>query len=101
MQKFLSIPVTAELNQLVSCNDIKIIEVGDSGGPSSNPTTTTTLYYGSGKKVTLTHGAITAFAFRDFIQDSVVQCLQQMWHDVTLVIPEADLPEAVSGIAIA
>jgi len=47
MQKFLSIPVTAELNQLVSCNDIKIIEVGDSGGPSSNPTTTTTLYYGS------------------------------------------------------
>ena len=50
MQKFLSIPVTGEQNQIVSCNDIKLIEVGDGASPVANPTTTTTIYYGGGKK---------------------------------------------------
>ena len=84
MQKFLSIPVTNEQNQLVSCNDIKLIEVGDGSG--SNPTTTTTLFYGGGKKVTLTHAAVSAGSeeMRDAIQDGVVQVLKQQWTEVVL-----------------
>ena len=49
MQKFLSIPVTGEQNQLVSCNNIKLIEQAS--------TTTVTVTYGAGKVTTLTHGA--------------------------------------------
>lgn len=99
MQKFLSIPVTGEQNQIVSCNDIKLIEVGDGSG--SNPTTTTTIYYGGGKKVTLTHAAVSAGSeeMRDAIQDGVVQVLKQQWTEVILQM--GSLPQAVSGIAIA
>ena len=99
MQKFLSIPVTGEQNQIVSCNDIKLIEVGDGSG--SNPTTTTTLFYGGGKKVTLTHAAVSAGSedMRDAIQDGVVQVLKQQWTEVILEM--GSLPKAVSGIAIA
>lgn len=98
MQKFLSIPVTGEQNQLVSCNDIKLIEVGDGSG--SNPTTTTTLFYGGGKKVTLTHAAVSAGSeeMRDAIQDGVVQVLKQQWTEVILQM--GSLPQAVSGIGI-
>jgi len=99
MQKFLSIPVTSEQKQLVSCNDIKLIEVGDGSG--SNPTTTTTLFYGGGKKVTLTHGPVASGSeeMRDAIQDGVVQVLKQQWTEVILQMDS--LPKAVSAIAIA
>ena len=101
MQKFLSIPVTNEQKQLVSCNDIKLIEVGDGASPVANPTTTTTLFYGGGKKVTLTHAAVSAGSeeMRDAIQDGVVQVLKQQWTEVILQM--GSLPQAVSGIAIA
>lgn len=101
MQKFLSIPVTNEQNQLVSCNDIKLIEVGDGASPVANPTTTTTIYYGGGKKVTLTHAAVASGSedMRDAIQDGVVQVLKQQWTEVILQM--GSLPQAVSGIAIA
>jgi hypothetical protein len=101
MQKFLSIPVTNEQNQLVSCNDIKLIEVGDGASPVANPTTTITVYYGGGKKVTLTHAAVSAGSeeMRDAIQDGVVQVLKQQWTEVILQMDS--LPKAVSAIAIA
>ena len=101
MQKFLSIPVTGEQNQIVSCNDIKLIEVGDGASPVANPTTTTTIYYGGGKKVTLTHAAVASGSedMRDAIQDGVVQVLKQQWTEVILQMDS--LPKAVSGIAIA
>jgi hypothetical protein len=101
MQKFLSIPVTNEQNQLVSCNDIKLIEVGDGASPVANPTTTTTLYYGGGKKVTLTHAPVSSGSeeMRDAIQDGVVQVLKQQWTEVILQMDS--LPKAVSAIAIA
>jgi hypothetical protein len=99
MQKFLSIPVTSEQKQLVSANDIKLIEVGDGSG--SNPTTTTTLFYGGGKKVTLTHGAVASGSedMRDAIQNGVVQVLKQQWTEVILEM--GSLPKAVSAIVIA
>ena len=93
MQKFLSIPVTGEQNQLVSCNDIKLIEQAS--------TTEVTISYGSGKVTTLTHATAGAGVetMRDKIQDEVVLALQQPWRDVTK--PVSNLPFAVSGIAIA
>jgi len=93
MQKFLSIPVTNEQNQLVSCNDIKLIEQAS--------TTTVTIAYGGGKVITLTHAAVAAGSeeMRDAIQDGVVQVLKQQWSEVILQM--GSLPKAVSGIAIA
>ena len=101
MQKFLSIPVTSEQKQLVSANDIKLIEVGDGATPAADPTTKTTLFYGGGKKVTLTHGAVASGSedMRDAIQNGVVQVLKQQWTEVILEM--GSLPKAVSGIAIA
>lgn len=103
MQKFLSIPVTGQQSQLISLNDVKIIEVGDSGGPSSNPTTHVTLYYSLGKKVTITHGAVASGSeeWRDFVQSKMISALQQMWHNASLVLEASELPTAVSDIEIA
>ena len=71
MQKFLSIPVTGEQNQLVSCNNIKLIEQAS--------TTTVTVTYGAGKVTTLTHAASSAGSeeMRDAIQEAVIEALQQ------------------------
>lgn len=93
MQKFLSIPVTNEQNQLVSCNDIKLIE--------QDSTTTVTIAYGGGKVITLTHATVASGSedMRDAIQDGVVQVLKQQWTEVVLQMDS--LPQAVSGIAIA
>ena len=93
MQKFLSIPVTGEQNQLVSCNDIKLIEQAT--------TTTVTIAYGGGKVITLTHATAASGneEMRDAIQDGVVQVLKQQWTEVILEMDS--LPLAVSGIAIA
>ena len=101
MQKFLSIPVTSEQKQLVSANDIKLIEVGDGASPVADPTTKTTLFYGGGKKVTLTHAPVASGSedMRDAIQNGVVQVLKQQWTEVILEM--GSLPKAVSAIVIA
>jgi hypothetical protein len=93
MEKFLSIPVTNEQNQLVSCNDIKLIEQAS--------TTTVTIAYGGGKVVTLTHATAGAGVEteRDAIQDAVIGALQTSWTNVAYAV--TNLPFAVSGIAIA
>jgi len=98
MEKFLKIPVTNEQKQLVSVLDVKLVEVGNASGAS--PTTTTTLFYGSGKKVTLTHAAVPAGseAMRDAVQDAMVEALATGWTEVFYEYVPA---YAVSGIAIA
>ena len=92
MQKFLSIPVTNEQNQLVSATDVKLIEQAS--------TSTVTITYGGGKVTTITHGTAPAGneEMRDKIQDEVVEALQQTWKSVIKQV--ADLPYAVSGIGI-
>jgi len=92
MQKFLSIPVTGEQNQLVSCNNIKLIEQAS--------TTTVTVTYGAGKVTTLTHGASSGGSeeMRDAIQEAVIEALQQPWREVSYQVE--GLPKAVSGINI-
>lgn len=93
MEKFLSIPVTNEQNQLVSCNDIKLIEQAS--------TTTVTIAYGAGKVITLTHATAGSGdeTERDAIQNAVVAALQTAWTAPAYAV--ANLPYAVSGIAIA
>ena len=98
MQKFLSIPVTGEQNQLVSASDVKLIEVGNAAG--SDPLDNVTIFYGGGKKITLTHATVASGSeeMRDFLQDEVVLALQQPWRDVVKVV--GNLPKAVSAIEI-
>lgn len=93
MEKFLSIPVTNEQNQLVSANGIILIEQAS--------TTTVTIQYAGGKVVTLTHATAGAGdeTERDAIQTAVVNALQTPWTQVAYQV--SGLPYAVSGIAVA
>lgn len=93
MEKFLSIPVTNEQNQLVSCTDIKLIEQAS--------TTTVTITYGGGKIVTLTHATAGSGdeLERDAIENAVISALQTAWTRPAYAV--TNLPYAVSGIAIA
>ena len=92
MAKFLSIPVTDQQNQLVSADDIVLIE--------QTSTTVVDISYGGGKVVAITHAAVGASeeSMRDYIQDSVVFAQQQPWHQVKYQCDA--LPKAVSGIAV-
>jgi hypothetical protein len=93
MEKFLSIPVTSEQNQLVSATDIKLIEQASA--------TQVTIMYGGGKLTTIGHAALSAGseAMRDAIQTAVIAALQEPWYNVAYQV--SNLPVAVSGITIA
>ena len=98
MEKFLSIPVTNEQNQLVSATGIVIIEQAT--------TATVTIAYkdalapGTSKLVTITHATAGAGdeTMRDAIQNAVIAALQQPWYNVAYQV--SNLPYAVSGISI-
>jgi hypothetical protein len=92
MEKFLSIPVTSEGNQLISANNIVLIDA------ASATATTTVITYAGGKVITLTHAAQVAFSMRDAIQNGVVNALGTSWTHVVFPIT---VPQAVSGIAVA
>ena len=93
MEKFLSIPVTNEQNQLVSSTDIKLIEQAS--------TTQVTITYGGGKVITIGHAALSSGseAMRDAIQNAVIASLQTPWTKPSYQV--SNLPVAVSTIAIA
>lgn len=96
MEKFLSIPVTGEQNQLLSATGIVLIEQGS--------TTTVLVHYKSSTGtdvVTITHATAPADneTMRDAIQDAVVAALGTSWTNVAYQV--TGLPFAVSGIAIA
>lgn len=93
MEKFLSIPVTGEQSQLVSCTDIKLIEQATTG--------TVTIVYGGGKIITISHATAGAGVEteRDAIQAAVIAALQTVWTKPAYAV--TNLPFAVSGIAIA
>jgi hypothetical protein len=93
MEKFLSIPVTSEQNQLVSANNVILVEQAS--------TTTVTIAYAGGKVVTLTHATAGAGVEteRDAIQAAIVAALQSPWYSVSYQVDY--LPFAVSGIAVA
>ena len=95
MAKFLSIPVTNEGNQLISADNILLIE-------QASTTTVTVVYRGAATNdvITITHAALASGseAMRDDIQDAVVAAHQSEWRSVTTTV---DPTAAVSGIAIA
>jgi len=93
MAKFLSIPVTSEGNQLVSADNIKLIEQAT--------TTTVTIVYGGAAaqdRVLITHATQSSgFQMRDDIQNAVVSAHQSMWQNVVETVAPS---KAVSGIEI-
>tara|TARA_R100000742_G_C4271052_1_gene89879 strand:+ start:1039 stop:1356 length:318 start_codon:yes stop_codon:yes gene_type:complete len=103
MDKFLSIPVTNEGNQLVPMTGVKAINVGDAAG--ANDATNTSLFYQSGKVVTITHATVgaatasnSATQFRTWLQDNMISALGTDW---TNVVNSVEPKYAVSGIVIA
>lgn len=96
MEKFLSIPVTNEQNQLVSATGIVLIE--------QDSVTTVGIHYKSSTGtdvVTITHATAPAGneAMRDAIQDALIAALQTPWTHVAYQVN--NLPFAVSAITIA
>jgi hypothetical protein len=96
MEKFLSIPVTNEQNQLLSATGIVLIE--------QETTTTVHVHYKASTAtdvVTITHAAAPSGneTMRDAIQDAVIAALQTPWTHVAYSV--ANLPFAVSGITVA
>jgi hypothetical protein len=96
MEKFLSIPVTDQQNQLLSATGIVLI--------SQASTTTVTVNYKSSTGtdvVTITHATAGAGdeTMRDAIQNAIVRALSTSWTNVAFQVE--NLPYAVSGIAIA
>lgn len=94
MEKFLSIPVTSAGNQLVSANNVILVEAG----ADSATATTTLINYAGGKVVTITHAAQVAFSMRNAIQAAIAAALQTSW---TNVIYDVTVPQAVSDIDVA
>jgi hypothetical protein len=94
MEKFLSIPVTSAGNQLVSANNVILVEAA----ADSATAVTTLITYAGGKVVTLTHAAQVAFSMRDAIQAAIAASLQTSW---TNVIYDVTVPQAVSDIDVA
>jgi hypothetical protein len=94
MEKFLSIPVTSQGNQLVSANNVILVEAGSDGATA----VTTTITYAGGKVVTITHAAQVAFSMKKAIQDAIVAALITPWQSVTLAVT---VPQAVSDIDVA
>jgi hypothetical protein len=92
MEKFLSIPVTSQGNQLISANNVILVDA------ASATATSTVVTYANGKVVTLTHAAQVAFNMRDAIQNAIVAALTTPWQSVTLAVT---VPKAVSEIAVA
>jgi hypothetical protein len=94
MEKFLSIPVTSQGNQLVSANNVILV---DSASDSATATSTLITYAG-GKVVTLTHAAQVAFSMKLAIQNAIAAALQTSW---TNVVYDVTVPQAVSDIDVA
>jgi hypothetical protein len=92
MEKFLSIPVTNEGNQLIAATNVILVD-------SNNATATATdITYAGGKVITITHAAQVAFSMRNAIQNEIANALKTSW---TNPVYDATLPQSVSSIGVA
>ena len=89
MEKFLNIAVTGEGKQIISCIDVKLIEVGAGAAAP----TSTVITYGSGKVTTITDATVGASSgtnsgtqFRSIIQDAMRDALSTAWFNVAEVL---------------
>lgn len=94
MEKFLSIPVTDEQNQLLAATGIALIEQAS--------TTTVTVTYVTGLIATITHATAGAGVetSRDGIQNAVNSALSTPWTSPSYSVKNDDIPFAISGIAL-
>lgn len=92
MDKFLSVPVTAETNFYLSVSDVIAI--------TRSSDTESIITYNSGNTATITHGDVgTAdFEMRDSLQNAMDKALETSW---TNVVAAYTPPQAISAIAIA
>ena len=95
MEKFLSLPVTNEQNQLVSANQVALVEQAS--------TTTVIITYHSGLATTITHATAGAGVetARDGIQKAIEASLKTVWTKPVYEVPASNIPFAISGIATA
>jgi hypothetical protein len=96
MEKFLSIPVTNEQNQIISATGIVLI--------SQNSTTTVHVHYkasAASDVLTITHDAAPSGdeTMRDAIQNAVVAALTTSWTNVLYTVQ--GLPYEVTAITVA
>jgi len=92
MQKYLSIPVKNEANQLVLVNDVAIVEQAS--------TSEVDIIYTSGKKCTVAHDVMAANNedVRNKIQDSILQVLTQAWQKPSLQVSLGGIEDAGGGV---
>ena len=92
MQKYLSIPVKNEDNQLVLVNEVAIVEQAS--------TTEVDITYTSGKKCTIAHDTMAANNedVRNKIQDSILQVLTQAWQKPSLQVSLGGIEDAGGGV---
>lgn len=98
MEKFLSIPVAGQANQLIAVNDVVLVAAGTGATNNTATATTTTINYQGGKVVTLTHAAQVAYSMRTAIQNALVEARQSSWTNVAIVV---SVPQAVSAVTVA
>jgi len=98
MEKFLSIPVTGQPNQLVSVNNVILVAAGTGATNNTATATTTTITYNEGKVVTLTHAAQVAYSMRTAIQNALIDARQTPWTNIAIPIV---VPQAVSAVTVA
>ena len=89
MEKFLSIPVTGEGNQLVSISGVKLID------SATATAVTTTIAYFDGTVTTITHAAAAAFDVRIALETYMALAMQSPWQKV---VHSITMPKAVSAI---
>jgi hypothetical protein len=98
MEKFISLPVTGQPNQLVSVTNIALVSAGTGATNNTATATTTVITYTNGRAVTLTHAAQVAYDMRTAVQDAIAAALATSWTNVAYV---ASVPRAISQVTIA
>ena len=91
MEKFISVPVTGQPNQLISVTDVVLVS------SSSATSTQTTIYYKGNVILSITHAAQVGYDMRTAILDAINNALATSWTNVVYV---AQVPRAVSSISV-
>ena len=98
MEKFISVPVTGQPNQLISVVGIAMVSAGTGATNNTATATTTVITYQTGRAITLTHAAQVAFDMRNAVQSAVVDALTTSWTNVAYL---ASFPRAISAVTVA
>ena len=92
MEKFISVPVTGQPNQLISVTGIVLV-----ASSSATSTTTKLSYQSYGRDISITHDAQVGYDMRTAIQNAIAAALATSWTNPVYVV---SLPRAISSIAI-